>query len=121
VSVAVRSANVVLMGALSGCPTEEAWREVISARVLPKTVVNCRRSRSTGACMEGRRTMNVQQRGLCGEQGWSRERGGDLLGEAGQHTLFCLRFCRLWNRALVVDDPVQAGGFMTRIRCHRDD
>jgi indolepyruvate ferredoxin oxidoreductase, beta subunit len=52
-----KSANVVLMGALSvGLPFEEAlWRDVISARVPPKTVEANLRAFSLGrqACMGG--------------------------------------------------------------------
>ena len=52
-----KSANVVLMGALSlGLPfAEETWREVISSRVPPKTVDSNLRAFELGrqACREG--------------------------------------------------------------------
>jgi len=52
-----KSANVVLMGALSlGLPfAEETWREVITSRVPPKTVDSNLRAFELGrqACREG--------------------------------------------------------------------
>lgn len=52
-----KSANVVLMGALSaGLPfSEDAWREAISARVPPKTIEANLRAFQLGraACLEG--------------------------------------------------------------------